>query len=190
MKTYYIRDIQESDLKLYRELIQPDKEYHKFNGPYYKNKTEEEIDVYIQEIRNNLSENKLPQKFKKQIVDSTNENLVGEVNWYWKSEETNWLEVGIVIFNDKYWGKGIGSIILPEWINQVFDMFPEIIRIGLTTWSGNLRMMKLAEKLGLIKEAEFKKARIVDNNYYDSISYGILKENWLQIKEPTVSTPL
>lgn len=39
-------------------------------------------------------------------------------------------------------------------------------------------MMKLAEKLGLEKEAEYRKARIVDGKYYDSISYGILKEDW------------
>lgn len=182
MKTYYIRDIQEKDLESYKELIQPDKKFHKFNGPYYKNKTSEEIEVYITEIKTKLYEHKQPQYFKKLIVDSKNETLIGEVNWYWKSEETNWLEIGIVIFNEDYWGKGIGSIILPEWIDQIFIKFPEIIRIGLTTWSGNIRMIKLAEKIGLEKEAAFKKARIVNNKFYDSISYGILKEDWLKIK--------
>lgn len=39
-------------------------------------------------------------------------------------------------------------------------------------------MMNLAEKLGLKKEAVYRKARIVDNKYYDSISYGILMEEW------------
>lgn len=39
-------------------------------------------------------------------------------------------------------------------------------------------MMNLAEKLGLKKEAVYRKARIVDKKYYDSISYGILKEEW------------
>ena len=61
----------------------------------------------------------------------------------------------------------------------MFINFPEIIRIGLTTWSGNTRMMKLAENIGLHKEAEYKKARIVDNEYFDSLSYGILKEDWI-----------
>jgi putative hydrolase of HD superfamily len=40
-------------------------------------------------------------------------------------------------------------------------------------------MMRLAEKLGFIKEAVYRKARIVNNEYYDSISYGILKEEWI-----------
>jgi RimJ/RimL family protein N-acetyltransferase len=64
------------------------------------------------------------------------------------------------------------------WIDQIFEERPELIRIGLSTWSGNLRMMKLAEKLGLKKEAVYRKARIVDNEYYDSLSYGILKDEW------------
>jgi len=61
---------------------------------------------------------------------------------------------------------------------MIFDRHPNIIRIGLTTWSGNERMIKLAEKLGLKKEAVYRKARIVDGVYYDSISYGFLKEEW------------
>ena len=28
------------------------------------------------------------------------------------------------------------------------------------------------------KEAEYRKARIVNGEYYDSVSYGILKEEW------------
>lgn len=181
MKRFYIRDIQEKDLESYIELINPNKLFHKFNGPYFKPRSLEEINDYTDEIRNNLKNSKLPQNFKKQIIDADNENLVGEVNWYWKSEETNWLEVGIVIYNDNYWGKGIGSTVLPMWINDIFEMFPEIIRVGLTTWSGNKRMIHLANKIGLVKEAEYKNARIVDNTYFDSISYGILKKDWEQI---------
>jgi putative hydrolase of HD superfamily len=48
----------------------------------------------------------------------------------------------------------------------------------MTTWSGNTRMMHLAEKLGFVKEAVYRKARIVNGIYYDSVSYGILREEW------------
>ena len=88
------------------------------------------------------------------------------------------MEVGIVIFNDDYWGHGIGYDVLNMWIDEIFSQNRKLIRIGLSTWSGNERMMKLAEKVGLKKEAVYRKARIVDNKYYDSVSYGILKEEW------------
>jgi len=37
-------------------------------------------------------------------------------------------------------------------------------------------MIELAKKLGVQKEAEYRKARIVNGKYFDSISYGILRE--------------
>ena len=88
------------------------------------------------------------------------------------------MEIGIIIFNDCYWGHGIGHKALKMWIDEIFDKNPKLIRLGLTTWSGNERMIKLSETIGLKKEAVYRKARIVDNQYYDSVSYGILKEEW------------
>ncbi|MBU3176820.1 GNAT family N-acetyltransferase [Clostridium estertheticum] len=92
------------------------------------------------------------------------------------------MEIGIDIFKDDYWGQGIGYKALEMWIDEVFAKNPKLIRIGLSTWSGNERMMKLAEKIGLKKEAVYRKARIVDNKYYDSVSYGILKDEWEAVK--------
>jgi len=83
------------------------------------------------------------------------------------------MEIGIIIFNENYWGKSIGFQALSQWINEIFQVNPELIRLGLTTWSGNKRMISLAEKLGFQKEAVYQKARIVNGEYFDSISYGI-----------------
>lgn len=179
----YIREIQLKDLADYKNMIQPGKIYHKFNGPYYTQMTIDEIDDYIKEIHKNICNGDTPMQNKKMIVDKSDDKLVGQVNWYWKSEETHWLEVGIVIFNENYWGKGIGAIALPAWIDEIFLSFPQIIRIGLSTWSGNLRMIKLAKKIGLKKEAEYKNARIVNGIYYDSLSFGILKKEWEYIQK-------
>ncbi len=63
------------------------------------------------------------------------------------------MELGIIIFNEAYWGQGIGSVALPLWIDTVFAEHPDLVRIGLSTWSGNTRMMHLAEKTGLHQEA-------------------------------------
>jgi len=112
------------------------------------------------------------------VVDDVTDELIGEVNWYWKSEEPLWMEVGVVIFNEAYWGRGIGAVVLGRWMDEIFHGFPQLVRLGLTTWSGNARMMGLAEKIGLRKEAVYRKARIVDHEYYDSVSYGILREEW------------
>lgn len=174
-----LRELEIKDLEDYFYWNHPSREFHKFNGPYYGRKNEEELRKQIDELRLQLlNGEKSVLKSKKLIANKDTDEIIGQVNWYWKSQETLWMEIGIVIFNENYWGNGIGYIALKMWINEMFTQKQELIRLGLSTWSGNERMMKLAEKLGLKKEAVYRKARIVNNQYFDSVSYGILKEEW------------
>ncbi|WP_298839630.1 GNAT family N-acetyltransferase [Clostridium sp.] len=178
-----IRELELKDLEDYLYLNHPSREFQKFNGPYYAKKSEAELREYVENLKILLLKGeKNVLKNKKIIANKNTDKIIGEVNWYWKSEETFWMEIGIVIFNDDYWGQGIGYKVLKMWIGEIFVNNPKLIRIGLTTWSGNERMMKLAERIGLKKEAVYRKARIVDNKYYDSVSYGMLKDEWLKLK--------
>ncbi|MEL6660820.1 MAG: GNAT family protein, partial [Bacteroidota bacterium] len=146
--------------------------------PYFRKQTKEEVEKEVESIATELAQgNPDPLPDRRMIVNAKDE-LLGEVNWYWKSEETNWLEIGLVIFDENNWGQGIGYKALRQWINVMFQQRPEVVRIGLTTWSGNTGMMRLAEKLGLEQEACYRKARIVAGKYYDSLSYGILRAEW------------
>lgn len=175
-----LRKLTSEDLDDYYLMTHPSRKYHAFNGPYYEKETECELREKIEKWRSNFKEGNLSFLENRMIiVDSHSDALIGEVTWYWKSKETLWMEVGIVIFNDDYWGKAIGFTALQNWIDYIFESNPQLVRIGLTTWSGNERMMKLAEKLGMKMEARYRKARIVEGSYYDSISYGVLKTEWL-----------
>ncbi len=174
-----LREIHLKDLDNYLKCKHPTSEFRKFNGPYYKQETEQELVELIETYRKKLeqgNENVLVDK--KIIANKDTDEIIGEVNWYWKSEETLWMELGVVIFNENYWGQGIGYYALKLWINEKFTENPKLIRLGLSTWSGNKRMINLAEKLGFKKEAVYRKARIVNNEYYDSVSFGILREEW------------
>ena len=174
-----LREIEVSDLESYYYWNLPSREFHKYNGPYYGKMNEVELGKYVDSLReklNNGEKGVLGQK--KVIANALTNEIIGTVNWYWKSEETFWMEIGIVIFNEDYWGKGIGYLALEKWTDEILDSNKNLVRLGLTTWSGNKRMMKLAEKLNYKCEAVYRKARIVDGEYYDSISYGILREEW------------
>ena len=171
-----LRDLSLDDLEEYKRWKMPLHKYHEFNGPYFPRKTEEEIDLEIVYLKSLISTGQIELN-RKLISDSTNK-IIGEVSWYWKSEETQWMEIGIVIFDESYWGKGIGYIAMEEWISQLFNRNKEIVRLGLTTWSGNHGMIRLSEKLGLMKEAEYRKARLINGVYFDSVSYGVLREEW------------
>lgn len=106
------------------------------------------------------------------------EKPIGMVSYYWENEATRWLEIGIIIFDPAYWSGGYGTQALTLWTGQIFDTIPKLEHIGLTTWSGNPRMMKAAEKLGMTKEAQIRKVRYWKGVYYDSIKYGILRSEW------------
>lgn len=107
-----------------------------------------------------------------------NGEIIGCVTRYWEDEKTRWLKIGIVIFDENFWGKGYGTEALKIWISKVFDEIKNIESIGLTTWSGNFGMIKVSEKLGMTLEARFRKVRYYKGKYYDSISYGILRDEW------------
>lgn len=173
-----LRNIELDDLESYKFLNHPSREFYKYNGPYFGTISEKELDEGIKKLKMRLLSGELGFPTKKLIVDAVTDELIGSVNKYYKSKETNWMEIGIIIFNKNYWSQGIGYKALKLWSTMVFKEHPEIVRLGLTTWSGNMRMMKLAEKLLFKKEAVYRKARIVDNKYYDSVSYGILREEW------------
>jgi RimJ/RimL family protein N-acetyltransferase len=53
----------------------------------------------------------------------------------------------------------------------------------LTTWSGNPRMIRCAEKLGMRLEGRMRKCRYYNGEYYDSIRMGILREEWDEFKK-------
>ncbi len=178
-KRIKIRKIEEKDLDAFYYWNHPTREFHKYNGPYFEKEDLETLEKKVAQWRldfiNGLEDIR-PDSMM--IVDAQSDELIGQVGSYWKSEETKWLEVGVIIFNEHYWSQGIGYDALKYWINHQFEIKPEIVRIGLTTWSGNVGMMKLAGKLNLQKEAVYRKARIVEGAYYDSVSYGILREEW------------
>ncbi|PHK49022.1 GNAT family N-acetyltransferase [Staphylococcus edaphicus] len=90
---------------------------------------------------------------------------------------TYWLEIGIVIYDSAYWESGIGTEVFKLWIDYLFENH-FVHRLGISTWSGNERMIKLAAKAGMKEEARIRQARIVEGQFYDAIKMGILKNEW------------
>ena len=172
-----LRKLELADLADYKYWNLPVHNYHLTNAPYFEKDSEEDVERLIQALKVNFSLGKNVLENKRIISNEQNE-MIGEVSWRWKSEETNWMEIGIVIFNPEFRDQGVGYEALKMWMDQVFNDHEQIVRLGLSTWSGNSGMIKLAEKLGMKKEAEYRMARIVNGKYFDSISYGILKSEW------------
>lgn len=150
----------------------PHAEWAKWNGPYFRDEmpTRREFveDIGINEFEDNPN---------RQIIWA-NGRMVGMVSAYFDDGALlRWLDVGITIYDDSMWGKGIGTASLELWITHLFTRI-DLPHIGLTTWSGNKRMMTLAEKLDMTLEARVRQVRYWQGKYWDSVKYGVLRDEW------------
>jgi RimJ/RimL family protein N-acetyltransferase len=174
-----LRDFVLDDLSRYGDWQRPGHHWQEWDGPYYPRATETEVNAKIEGMRDQILTHQFPQPRTSMVIaDAVDDRLVGLVTWYWQGQETNWVSIGIVIFDPADWGKGIGHAGLSLWIDYLFQAMPTSVRLDMRTWSGNVGMMRLAEKLGFQLEARFRKARIVKGAYYDGLGYGILREEW------------
>ncbi|GEB35741.1 MULTISPECIES: GNAT family N-acetyltransferase [Brevibacillus] len=181
-KKVLLRDIRHEDIDTlyYWNYEAKDREHLNWNGPY-KPLDPMTLDEYRTLPRRAeslaLAGTDAP---RTQLIIEIDGELRGSVGRYWVSQETNWFEIGIVIYDSRYWSNGYGQEAFAMWMDYLFTHM-DTVRLGIGTWSGNERMIKLAARLGMQEEARVRKARIVRGEYYDAIKMGILREEWEQL---------
>lgn len=180
-----LRDWRLEDLAPLEYWLQPGREWKRWDAPYYPELTPEEAAEYVERKRRAIERANLPAaRMNAAIARAGSDELIGMVNAYWESIETLWMTLGIVIYDPAAWGLGAGSEAFGLWTGYQFAARPEIVRLDLRTWSGNYGMIRVAQKLGFQEEACFRNARIIDGAFYDSLAYGILREEWQQGAPP------
>ena len=174
-KKVLLEELNEDDLKIYYywKYLEPLQKAKEWNGPYI-----EEEKIKFIEFKNKYRENKYLYKNTLSTLAMKYENdFLGVVTSYWKDKKSKWLECGIVIYKNNNWEQGFGFQVFKEWIDYLFKA-TNANRIGISTWSGNIRMMKVASKSGMIEEARIRRGRVVKGEFYDAIQMGILREEW------------
>lgn len=175
----HLRDWRREDMEPLRRWYQPEHRWHKTDGPYYPKLTAAEVDAMVEKHLDAMTRMKDDDVRRSlAIADNATDTLLGQVTSYWIAKETDWLAQGIVIFDDAYWGRGIGYEALGLWCDYLWEARPILVRLDLRTWSGNHGMARLALKLGYREEARFRKARIVEGSYYDGLGFGVLRQEW------------
>lgn len=171
MNKVAIRPIQKNDLFLLWELIYKEQapEWKRWDAPYFPHQPMT-YEAFLPQGETWCHADHI-------WVVTVNEEVCGIVTYYWEHEPSLWLEVGIVLHEAKHWGKGIGTVALTKWMTHLFTTIP-LVRVGFTTWSGNERMIRVGEKLGMREEARIRKVRLFEGQYYDSVRMGVLREEW------------
>jgi len=179
MKEIKIRQAQPEDLEEFWELAfsNPRAKWTKLNGPYFHDDLPSKED-FINVIAYSKWVNN-----KNHLLIIHDDEIVGSVGAGFEDRELkHWLDMGITIYSEDLWDQHIGREALKLFIDYLFKIY-DLPHIGLTTWSGNPRMMHLAEKIGMKQEACIRQVRFYNDKYYDSVKYGILRDEWETIKQ-------
>lgn len=116
-------------------------------------------------------------------IDTAEGVHIGTVSQYLIDENYDWISrkdaqgkrtyhtLGIDIAESGYWGKGYGTRALTAWIRYFLSQ--NITDICLQTWSGNIRMVRCAEKLGFVECNREAGIRQVRGETYDGLTFRL-----------------
>ena len=169
-KKVILKKFVDEDIKEYHDWYTKSIEWQKWDAPWIKR--EFNMDSIIKKREANNLRN-LIMTFE--IYTVSNEHI-GWVNAYYIDDkyiptdtETEKIAIGLDIPNEEYREQGNGT----EALNLFITYFKNnnIRNIYIQTWSGNLRMIKVAEKLRFIELNRYKEKRMVNNKKYDALTY-------------------
>lgn len=178
-----IRDHIEEDLDAMHELLSDEKAMFYLPGLRKKNieESKQNLQVAINEA-NSVNRS----KFFFAIIDKNTQEYIGEIGFTKKIENAfgNVMDLGYFI-KEVYWGKGIITEASKAVISYAFNNLNTIkIEAGCVIDNrGSERVMK---KLGMIKEAEFKKHVLLETKLYDRVEYRLFRKEW----EELLTTPV
>lgn len=110
------------------------------------------------------------------LVKETDE-LVGDIGIHFIGEENKQVEIGFTMSLENQ-GKGYATEAVIGVINYLFGNL-EKHRITASVDPRNTRSIALLERVGMRKEAHFRKSYWFDNEWTDDVVYAILKEEWV-----------
>ena len=152
-----LRDMIETDIEDYVRWFTAEREWEKWDAPWEKEDTDEETErkewtKYYESVKNRPDD---AYRWKFEIL--WNGKHIGWVCSYCIDENYEWVgkaeegqivhrAVGIDICESDSWGNGIGTNALRAFMDYCLDS--GACELYTQTWSGNVRMLRCAEKLG------------------------------------------
>ncbi len=107
------------------------------------------------------------------------EKLIGNCGLHaidWKNRVG---EVGIIIGEKEYQGKGYGTEAMELLLEYGFKTV-NLNRIQLRVYEFNSRAINSYNKIGFVEEGRMRQAMFVNGEYHDTIFMSILQEEWLK----------
>lgn len=172
MEVIKLKKFEDEDLKKIKEWYTDMIEWKLWDAPW----EEVEYDEDKQRMYRKQRTDNLP-CFEYEIIYS--KKHIGWISAYYMTDDfrynglkkTNNIAIGIDIPDESMRGKGIGVQAIKEYLKYFKEL--GYSKIYTQTWSGNTRMIHVAEKVGFMEINRFKGIRNVNGKKYDALTFVI-----------------
>lgn len=162
-----LRPIKMSDAERYARWLS-DPEVHQFLARRQKMTVQEEK-KFLRRLMKNKSEHVF-------AIDTKKGVHIGSVGLKF-TEQDKRAELGIVIGDKEYWGRGCGTDAMKTILRYGFGKL-KLHKIELGVMSYNPRAIAVYEKLGFRREGVKREHSLWRGKFYDSLIMGILSKEW------------
>lgn len=114
-----------------------------------------------------------------EVEEEAEHRVVGTITFRNFNRVNRRCEVGMLIGDKDYWGRGIGTEAMQQFIRLLFTRY-NVNRIDLDTFSDNQRALRCYKKCGFVEEGLRRQSFWTMNGYRDQIMMGLLREDWLK----------
>ncbi len=177
-----LRDMKESDIEDYVRWFTTETEWMDWDAPWYTEKSDDDTQrkrwtKYYESLRK-MPEDAVRWKFEIELEG----RHIGWVSSYLTDENDEWVgtkqvkegqkvhrAIGIDLCESNIWGKHAGTHALRAFIRYYAEHGCK--EIYTQTWSGNVRMIRAAEKLGFREYSRVKDECEVRGEKYDGLTF-------------------
>lgn len=172
MEKIELRNFKKTDLKKIKEWYTDLTEWKLWDAPWEK----VEFDEKKQYLYRTQRTKNFP-CFEFEII--YNEKHVGWISAYYMTDtfkyngldKTDKIAIGIDIPDEAVRGKGIGITAIKKYLEYFKNL--GYSKIYTQTWSGNMRMIHVAKKIGFKEINRFEKTRNVNGRLFDALTFVI-----------------
>lgn len=170
-----LRDRVPSDLENHRRWLSTETAWLDWDAPWEKNDPEIN-EKYLERLAMRLGQPLPSIRSTLEICLQTGPHL-GLVNAYSFEGDPDRLAVGIGLRESAYWGRGYGRQAFFLWLAYHFAA-GDRSRLYCQTWSGNIRMVKLAARAGFIELERQRNFREVRGRPYDALTLILFRDTF------------
>ena len=164
---FYSRDLKHTDIDHLNELYTlPEVTQYQTWGPQSYEETQQFINVVLDKESNWIYN---------VLVDPDTDKVIGAIQL--AIDEVNQSAEINFIVHPNYWGDGVATDIAKTIIKYAFKVL-KLNRIGAAIDSNNIASGIVLEKLGMKREGMLRKDKLVQDEYRDTLIYGLLRSEY------------